>query len=253
MDNSSNSHLAPVIYVAESPEQAINYKWDSKAKGLNRNVVVLTPDDIKKLGQGRKDFDLPYDLTPGEVLIRHPYNQGYILATSAEDEYLTASAEGIFLVARSLGATKITYKKCNIAEYKREIDSTNNVKYKVVDVNLNVKASIEKKLLNKISMTREFSKQEFTSDQFKKAKHVAEERGLLLSRDIRSLFDARDPELGAPMKRQTVSVEITSSLNKALDIAFTLNTVPTFNLSSNTKIVMEKKLVLNIDWDISFE
>jgi hypothetical protein len=252
MDNNCNNHLAPVIYVAESPEQAINYKWDSRTNGLDKNVVVLEPNEIKELGDGKKHFDLPYDLTPGEILVRHPYNQGYIKATDAEDEYLPASAEGIFQIARCLGATKIIYKKCNIAEFKREIDSDNHLKYKVVDISLNVKNTLEQKLLNKISMTREFPKQEFTIDKFNKAKLVAEERGLLMSRDIRSLIDARDPELGAPMSRQTINVEISSSLNKAMDIAFTLNTVPFFNLNSNTKIATEKKYELNIEWDITF-
>lgn len=252
MDNNSNNRLAPVIYIAESPEQAINYKWDSRANGLNRNVIVLEPSQIQALGDGRSHFYLPYDLTPGEILVRHPYNQGYIQATDAEEEYLTASAEGIFLIARCLGATKITYKKCNIAEFKREIDSNNSLKYKVVDINLNVKNSLEQKLLNKISMTREFPKQEFTIEQFNRAKSIAEERGLIVSRDIRSIIDARDPELGAPMSRQTVNVEISSSLNKAMDIAFSLNTVPFFNLNSNTRIATQKKLELNIEWEIIF-
>lgn len=252
MDNNNNNRLAPVIYVAESPEQAINYKWDSRANGLNKNVTVLEPSQIQSLGEGRNYFYLPYDLTPGDVLIRHPYNQGYILATDAEDEYLTAAAEGIFLIARCLGATKITYKKCNIAEFKREVDSNNNMKYKTVDINLTVKNSLEQKLLNKISMTQEFPKQEFSIEQFNKAKSVAEERGLMMSRDVRSLFDARDPNIGAPMSRQTINVEISSSLNKAMEIAFSLNTASIFSLNSNTKIATQKKLVLNIEWEIIF-
>ena len=252
MCNNSNNHLAPVIYVAESPEQAINYKWDSKSSVLNRNVVVMEPKEISKLKQGNKHFYLPYDLTPGEILIRHPYNQGYILAKDAEEEYLTESAEGIFLVARCLGATKILYKKCNIAEYTREIDSKNGLKYKVVEVNLNVKETKVQKLLNRIQMTREFPKQEFTLEMFENAKSIAQERGLLMSRDIRSLLDARDPRLGAPMTRQTINVEISSSLNKALDIAFTISCTPIFNISSDTRIATQKKLELNIEWDIIF-
>lgn len=252
MDHNNNNHLAPIIYVAESSEQAINYKWDSRANGLNKNVAVLEASQIQQLEEGKKHFHLPYDLTPGEVLVRHPYNQGYILSTDAEDEYLTASAEGIFLIARCLCATKIAYKKCNIAEFKREIDSDNSLKYKVVDLNLNVKNSLEQKLMNKITMTREFPKQEFTIEQFNKAKAIAEERGLMMSKDIRSLLDARDPNLGAPMTRQTVNVEVSSSLNKVMDIAFSLNVVPFFKLNSNTKIATEKKLELNIEWDIVF-
>ena len=255
MDNNSNRHLAPVIYVADSPEQAINYKWDSRANGLNRNVIVLEPSKIQELGEGNKHFRLPYDLTPGEVLIRDPYNQGYILATEAEEDYLKAAAEGIFLIARCLGATKITYKKCNIKQFKRVIDSNNGLRYKVVDLKLDVKESKEEELKNNVLMTREFPKennQAFTQEQFEKAMSVATERGLLMSRDIRSLLDARNPDLGTPMTRQTVNVEISSSLNKALDIAFSLNTVPFFHLDSNTKIATETKLVLNIEWEIVF-
>lgn len=252
MDNNSNHHLAPVIYVAESPEQAINYKWDSRANGLNRNVVVLEPSQIQTLAEDKKHYSLPYDLTPGEVLIRHPYNQGYILATDAEEEYLKASAEGIFFIARCLGATKIVYKKSNIAEFTREIDSNNRLKYKAVEMNLKVKQEKEQKFLNRINVTREFPKQEFTAEQFAKAKSIAEERGLMVSPDIRSLLDARDPNLGLPMTRQTINVEISSSLNKALDIAFSLNVVPLFNLNSDTRIATQKKLELSIEWDIIF-
>lgn len=252
MDNNNYNHLTPVIYVAESPEQAINYKWDSQASRLDRNVVVMNPDEIRELGNNNELFILPYDITPGEVLIRHPYNQGYILATEAEDEYLTASAEGLFLVARCLGATKIAYKKCNIAEYTREVDSNNNMSYKAVEVNTSIKSSKEQKLLKKIKITREFQKQEYTQQQFDKAKAVAAERGLLLSKDIRSLLDARDPALGAPMTRQTICIEVSSALNKVMDIAFSLNTVPTFKLGSTTRTVTKEKYELLVEWDITF-
>lgn len=248
-----NNHLAPVIYVADSPEQAINYKWDSRARGLNSNVAVLDIEEIRNLGEGKKHFYLPYDLNPGEVLIRHPYNQGYLPISEAEDQYLKENAEGIFTMARCLGATKIIYKRCNIAEFKREIDNKNGLNYKEVEVKLNVKNSMEQALLHKITMTRDYPSQDFTQDHFEKAKQVAEERGLLFSSDIRSLLDNRDPSLGKPMTHQTVNVEISSSLNKTLDVAFSLNTVPFFSLDSNTKIKTQKKVVLNVEWDIYFD
>ena len=108
MDN-NNTHLAPVIHIAESPEQAINYKWHSSFSRLNSNVVVLDSCDIQRLGNERNNFCLPYDLTPGEVLIRHPYNQGYIQATDAENEYVNDAAEGVLLIARCLGASEISF------------------------------------------------------------------------------------------------------------------------------------------------
>lgn len=253
MDNHNNSkHLAPVVYIAESPEVATNYKWDSHTSGLSKGVVVLEARQIRELANDNKHFYLPYDLTPGEILVRHPYNQGYILATDAEEEYIKASAEGIFLIAQCLGATKIEYKKSNIAEYKREIGSGNTIEYKTIDTNVNVKSSTDEKLLNIIKIKREFAKQEFTKAQFKKAVSIAEERGLLHSSDIRSLIDARDPDHGTTMLRQTIKMEVSSSLNKALDVAFTLNIVPFFKIGSNTKIATQKKLDLCVEWEIEF-
>lgn len=251
LDN-SNNNLPPVIYIAESAEKAISYQWDSRARNLNNNVVVMDSNQIRKLGEGKKYFYLPYDLMPNEVLIRHPYHQGYIPVLDAEEQYLQETAEGILLMARCLGAKEIIYKKCNIKEFKRELDSNNNLKYKAVDLNVNVKSSIEEELKHNVELTRTFPASNFTESDFEKAKKIAEDRGLLISSDIRSLIDARDPYFGMPMSKQKLSVEITSSLNKALDIAFTLNTVPFFNLSSNTRVATQKKIVLKVEWLIIF-
>ena len=252
MDNNNNTRLAPVIYIAESPEQAINYKWHSSFSRVNSNVVVLDSCDIQRLGNERNNFCLPNDLTPGEVLIRHPYNQGYIQATDAENEYVNAAAEGVLLIARCLGASEISYKKCEITEYEREINSDNSIRYKAVDGNLNINTSLKQSISNKYSMTRKFTKQEFTKEQFNKAKSIAEERGLLMSNEIRSLLDARNPELGSVMTSQTVNIEIASSLNKAMDIAFTLNAVPLFNLNLNARVATKRKIVVNTEWNIIF-
>lgn len=251
MNKTNDAHLAPVICVAESPEHEANWKWHPNSKNLE-GIEVMTADSIRELAQYYSNFTIPYDLKPNDVLIRHPYNQGYILATDAEEEFLKASAEGIFLIARCLGATKIEYNKCNLEESIREIDSNNNIKVKVVDLGVDVKSKKIEKLRNKIEMTREFPKQEFTEERFKKAQLIAQERGLLMSSDIRSLLDARDPSLGEPMTHQTLKYELSSSLNRVMDIAFTLTVAPEFKLSSTTKIATQKRLELNVEWDISF-
>lgn len=255
MYSNSNNHLYPVIYIAESPEQAINYEWDSRSSALNKNVKVMDLESILKLKDENDQLYLPHDLTPCEILIRDPdpSRQGYVLATDAENVFLETSRNNVFRVAQLLGATNVKYEKNDIAEYTREIDSNNELKYKAVDIGLNVNVSEKKKILNRIGISCEFPKQEFTMDMFAKAKSFAQERGLLESREICSLIDARDPSHVAPLIHKTVDVEISSSLNKALDIAFSVNCVGSlFNLSSNTRIATKKKLVLNIKWDIMF-
>lgn len=254
MCNNNNCNLAPaVIYVAESPEQVKNIWWYSKSNLLDKNLAVMEKKQIQDLGQGKERFGLPRYFEAGEVLIRHPYDQGYILATEAEDEYLAAIADGIFLMARCLGATKIVYKKHNIAEYTRVVDSKNNIKYKAVKCGSRVTYKGEDKFLNKINITEEFEKQKFTKEQFNKAKEIANERGLQMSRDVQNLIDARNPDLGALLTHQTVNVEISSSLNRALDIAFSLQACPFLKLNSNTQIVTQKKVDLTIEWEIYFD
>lgn len=252
MYSNNTSHLPAVIYVAESPEQARSYKWQSAAKDLNPNVSVLTEESIRELARGRNHFDLPYDINPGDVLFRHPYNNGYLESSDVQEEYLAATAEGIFLIARCLGATKIIYKKNNTRIFERQLNSKNQVEYKVVKVNADINTTVGENFAHYIQIRREFPSQPFTMKQFEKAKLVAEERGLLMNKDIRSLIDSRDPNLGAPMKKEIISVEITSSLNKTLDIAFSLNVLPAFKLDSKIEKTTKQRIELKIDWEIEF-
>lgn len=208
---------------------------------------------INQLAVGNKHFSLPSDLTPGEVLIRHPYYHCYLKATEAEDKLLSDSAESIFLIARALGATKIEYKIEHFTLNKRTIDTKNKGKYKIVEADLDVKHTKEQEIRSKIVMTRIIPKIDFSEETLKKAKKIAEERGLMASSGIRSLLDARDPRFGAPTSRYTVIVDMLSSLDETLDIAFTLNAVSVFNLSSKTKIATENKTMLRIKCDIIFD
>lgn len=249
MHNNSGNNLPPVIYVAESPELAINYKWDSRAAGINREVVVL---DSAKIRERYQDVQLPVDIVPGEMLIRDPYCGGYIQAVNAEEEYIQAMNDGVFLIAQLLGATKITYKGGKVNVFKREIGNDNRVEYKAIEVGIGVKVSKDDKLCNKMQMTREFSPQEYTLAQFEKAMDIAEKRGLLNSRDIRSLLDARNPNFGNLMSRQTVEVEMSSSLNKVMDIAFTVKSAPFLDVSSSTHIAIERRIEIRREWDIIF-
>lgn len=210
--------------------------------------------DVDKLRTwgATKQLPIPYDLAPGEVLIRHPYHQGYIKASDAEETYLSESTNGIFLIARALGATKISYKNSNIAESKREITNNNDVKYKVVEANLGIQQSVNQKLAYSITKEQVIEREPFNKEKFNKAVIIARERGLLSSRDIKDLIDSRNPEIGVPISQQYVKVEISSSLNTLLDIAFTVNVVPFFHLNSNTKVATEKKLDMVVEWEIIF-
>lgn len=127
-----------------------------------------------------------------------------------------------------------------------------NLQFKVVQNNLKVKKQELKRTLVEISKKQEYEKQEFTKEQFNKAKEIANERGLLMSPDIRNLIDSRDPDLGAPMKRQSIDVEMCSSLNRILDMACTLNAFPLFKLDSNTRTATQIKYDINIKWRITF-
>lgn len=252
MPINNNRHLPAVIYVAESPEQAINYRWDSRSSKLHKNLKVLTAEEIYELGQDIPHFQLPYDLNSGDVLVRHPYNQGYLLVTDAEQEFIKASVDGIFLIAKSLCAKKVVYNDCKICESSREVNQKNELEYKVVEVSAAVDDQRKEYFLSKIIRECKFTKQELTIEQYEKAIDFAKERGLWENKDIQFLFDMRNPQQGSQMTHHKVQIEVFSSLNSALDIAFTLNVAELFKIDNNTKIVTEKKLEHTIIWDIYF-
>lgn len=248
MDNNGNNNLPPVIYVAESPELAINYKWYSSAKGINREVEVLDSDKIRRK---YKEIQLPKDITPGEVLIRDPFCKGYIRASNAEMEYIRLESQGIFLIAQMLGATDVKFEIERIDSSEREITNKGEVKTKAIKSNIQSRHSEKELIRNKISESREIYQQDYSQASYEKARTVALERGFLASDNIRSLLDARNPEIPL-MKRHTLTMEMTSEVNKAMDIAFSVSSASFLKLDNNTHIATKTKRAIIVKWIIEF-
>jgi len=248
MDNNGNNNLPPVVYVAESPELAINYKWYSSAAGINSEVVVLDPDKIRRK---YKEVHLPKDIIPGEILIRDPFCKGYIRASNAEMEYIRLESRGIFLIAQMLGATDVKFEIEKIDSFEREITNKGEVKIKAIKSDIQSRHSEKEALHNKIIEYQSFYPQDFSQSSYEKAMSVASERGYLASDNIRSLLDARNPEIPL-MKQHTLTMEMTSEVNKAMDIAFSVSSAPFLKLNNDTHIATKTRRTVIIKWFINF-
>ncbi|MDO4949496.1 MAG: hypothetical protein Q4E55_04930 [Bacteroidales bacterium] len=214
---------------------------------------MIAPDEIDQLGEGIEGFHLPQNIAPGEVLVRHPDKRGYIQVTEAENEYLRASVDDVCLAAQWLGAKKVKYQRCEVNEYRRIINAGGSIGYDAIGIGINIGRDETQRWLNSYCLTREYDNQQnFTMEQFNSAMSMATERGLLASGEIQGLFSARNPDAGNLLARQTVNIEIASSLNSVLDVAFTLEYLPFINLSANIRTAIEKKMELKVHWEIEF-
>lgn len=250
----NNDNLGSVIYVADSLEQANSYKWHSDAKNLGSNVTVLAEEQIRDLGIGKPEYYLPQIISSGDILVRNPYNQWYIQSSNAESEILQESINSLALVAQSLGATGISYRICKNIESQRVFENNNSLKYKIAEAKLDIRNEVDKQIRQAIEQCAKYEKRAYTNAQYDEAKRIAEERGLLLLSDIRSLFDARNPERQSGlMTEKKVRIETYSLLNESFDMAFNLTLVPIFSINSNARMAIQKKTELTVEYVIKFD
>lgn len=233
----------------DTPERVINWKWNSQSKKI-QNVKVVDLNEIESLKNS--NFIMPQDCQCGDVLIRHPYNQGYIQVKDAKKVYQQACIEGVFLMAKALCATKVSYKECMLKLSKREQKAEGNIDYKAIELDADIQKERVEELNKTYALTREYEKTELTQERYERAKKFAEERGLSQSNEIKTLLDQRDPQLGSQMKRQKICIETCSSLNQVLDIAFKLTFMRLFKLDIQVREAIEEKEELKIEWDIEF-
>lgn len=253
MDN-NNGNCYPVIFIADSLEQAKSYRWGTYVNIINKNIMVLTEQQVRDLGIGKPECFIPQRISPGDILIKNLYGQGYIQATSAEENYLKEQVQALDLVSKWLGAKTIRHsiKSCTIN--KRTTQVIGECKFKVVEVDANYKRELQDQYLLEIGEFVEFdnSQLDFGIDSYNNAKNKARERGFLSDKEIIKLFDLRDPQDGSALKKQNVRFEIFSSLNDITDIAFSLKVADIFNLNTNVTKAIEYERKLIVEWEIEF-
>ncbi|MDD7724994.1 MAG: hypothetical protein PUJ24_04945 [Bacteroidales bacterium] len=213
----------------------------------------MLPAQIRELGK-KNGLALPYDLKPGQALLRYPNNKGYVAASEAEEVFVRDVVDCIFHVAQRLGARRIVYCDCQTSNQKRELSTENGLSVKAVKVDANVDKSTEEKLSKIFTRTTEYVPNPDLSaeDRYSNALSFARDNGLMGYAEIRELLNARNPQSGSLAKSHKIKADLTSSLNKSLNVAVTLNVLPVFHLDSTTKTATETCTTVNVSWDVEF-
>lgn len=234
-------------------ERSISYRWEENANRLDENLQIVSIADMNEaLSQGHYSFDLSGSLSVGMVLAKHPFLPNrYMDISKAQDVIFQDKLDCMFEIAKLLGVTFIKAKAAFKNEQKMEMSTDGELKYKCVDISLQVQKEEIQTLAKRYEREERFSG-EFTKDGYQKALEKAQQYGLGKDRDILYLLRQRNPDDPNSILEQSVKVEMTKELNTLLECAMSLNILPgVFSLKGHTRelisrrktIVLESKLV----------
>lgn len=234
-------------------ERAINYVWEDNEKKLDKNLQIISITDMNHaLSQGHYSFDLSGSLSVGMVLAKHPFLPArYVDINKAQDVIFQDKLNCMFEIAKLLGVTFIEAKAVFLDEQKMEMSADGELKYKCVDMSLQVQKEEKLKYAKRYEREERFSG-EFTKEGYQKALEKAQRYGLGDDGDIQYLLRQRNPDDPNSMQEQSVKVEMTKELNTLLECAMSLTILPgVFSLKGHTRevissrktIVLESKLV----------
>ncbi|KAA6382409.1 MAG: hypothetical protein EZS28_022064 [Streblomastix strix] len=224
-----------LIYFVED-EKSINYKYEKNYKKLDGNIQICSyeydaPILKEQLLKEQCRILSKKPLSKGDILVKHPYeNNCYIHIEESEDVIFKYKCNKISDIARLLGASKWKITLELQKEGERIFDLDLGVKVKAVSANVHYKTEESNKLTKKYVTEDIYAEgnSSFTRKGYEEAQEIAKR---LNDSDIHDLVEKRSPDRPNPLKKRTVSVELTTELNRSLDCAITLHALPIFALS----------------------
>lgn len=239
-----NNKLGAAILQVSTEERAVNYQWEKDADKLDKNISIVSMDDIKKMKDSGWTFKTAMPLYEGMTLALHPFiHKCYIDITSAEDEIFKDKLDCLGKVSKLLGVKIFEAKAIFIEEKHRNLDASGNINYKAVKLDTSYKKEEEEKYAKTYSRKESFSG-EFTQIGYEKAKQLIKQYKL---NDLDYIVEQRNPEDSSVLSAQEVKVELTKELNSLTECAFSLNILKgVFTLNANVKqtIATQKKVIL---------
>lgn len=239
-----NNKLGAAILQVSTEERAVNYQWEKDADKLDKNISIVSMDDIKKMKDSGWTFKIAMPLCEGMTLALHPFiYKCYIDINSAEDEIFKDKLDCLGKVSKLLGVKLFEAKAIFIEEKHRDLDASGNINYKVVKVDASYRKEEEEKYAKTYSRKESFSGK-FTQMGYDKAKQLIKQYKL---DDIDYIVEQRNPEDSSVLSAQEVKVELTRELNRLTECAFSLNILKgVFTLNANVKqtIATQKKVIL---------
>lgn len=246
--NMEKHSLTSVLYVT-SEEQAENYQWYKDSARIDRNVSVITLDDLEQL---RSQVALPRNLSAGMVLIEHPYKENqYLDINQAEEEVFARKMDAITEIARYLGVKRFEAKAEYETTQERLLGVNGEVDYKGVNLEAKYKQEKSEKYKKKYTRIQEWPGG-FSREGVEKAKQLLKDYCLEQERVVQHLIAQREGDLNQ-MTSFTETLSLSQEFNERTDVAFTLSAMKgVLGLKAGIETTFTYKVEVNLFLKLEF-
>lgn len=247
--------LRDVINVV-TDEESINYRWYPNSGQLNSNVQLVSVEQLSDLLRSAgTDTNVPTSrVTKGDILLRNPYNNSYVLASEAESNFIQSKIIAIEVLSAKLGAKRVK-GTCELASWeKRDIDANGQLKYGIVEGDARVALNENKRVASKYTLEADYDGHASSESGYEDAKAYLLASGLAGDPDACAIVEGRNPAKGNQMRRRQYHIEMSSEMNRLLDAAITV--VPALpvlllNTSIHSALSTKKTVVMTLDIEFS--
>lgn len=242
--------LKDVLYVAED-ELAINHKWEKNYSHLNKQIQVISIDDIDHY---RKEYEISAlsGIHTNMVLVRHPFKpKTYVDICRDELDFFREKMECINHVASLLGATRVTWAvKSEVCEEKK-LKMNADGSYKITSGKMEMSNEEKNKMKSACEVGNTFDGN-YNEESFREAQAYLEERRLS-DTDLHNLIELRRPTRINKVRSRKMKTEVSQELNASKEIALSLDCMEVFKMSTTIRQTIHRWRKVEMEYTIDFE
>lgn len=242
--------LKDVLYVAED-ELAFNYKWEKNYRHLNKQIQVISIDDIDHY---RKEYEISAlsGIHTNMVLVRHPFKpKTYVDICRDELDFFREKMECINHVASLLGATRVTWAvKSEVCEEKK-LKMNADGSYKITSGKMEMSNEVKNKMNSTCEVGNTFDGN-YNEESFREAQAYLEERRLS-DTDLHNLIELRRPTRINKVRSRKMKTEVSQELNASKEIALSLDCMEVFKMSTTISQTIHRWRKVEMEYTIDFE
>jgi hypothetical protein len=240
-----------VIYLVED-ERSINYKYEKNYDKIDKNIQICSYEyDVPTL-KTQCQIISKKPLSKGDILVKHSYEKNcYIHIEESEDVIFRYKCQKISQIARLLGASRCKTTLELVEEKERIFDINTGFRVKAVSGKVHYKTEESNKLTKKYATEDIYAEgnSSFTQKGYEEAQKIAK---FFNDQDIHGLLEKRNPNFPNSLIKRTVSVTLTTELNRSLDCAITLHALPIFALSAQINEIVKKRKEVSFKMEVEF-
>ena len=245
------NNLPRVIHVV-SEERKTNYTWDSTSEYMDKNIKVLTENDLKS--DEYKGIKWPSFVSEGDVLILHPCECNAYINVSDIAKHRNDTFFKYKDIAGLLGAKMYKITRAEKITCERSIDAKANFGIKdKVKTHPSVEDEEKFKETCGFELTAKWPGQCRISDEtYQEALTKQKKYRLEDDEQIKTLIEGRNPRRANLDQHLSVTYETSNEINKNLDIALTIDCCKAFNINATIKQNLKHREDLKLTIEFEF-